>query len=123
MVLLKSYLKLAKLNRIKVLIEISLKIVDRSYIEISTQERNSLESDLNRYYTTYPMPGEETLLEETDTDNDDDFRMPLKIINEEGVAKIDINETYIIDPFKFLVTYLAKMFDYLEYISGVEVLY
>lgn len=114
-------MKLAKLNRIKVLIEISFKIVDRSYIEISTQERSSLELALNRYYTTYPMPGEEVLLEDTDSDNEDELRTPLKIINDEGVAKIDINETYVIDPFKFLVTYLAKMFDYLEYVSGVEV--
>ncbi len=58
------YLKLAKLNRLKVLMELCMKIVGRPFNDISHEERTNLELEANRFHTTYPLPGEEVLLQE-----------------------------------------------------------
>ncbi len=117
-----SYLKLAKTCRVQVLMEASFKLIGRAYTEISNTEKTTLESELNRYYTTYPLPGEEVLLEELDDSTGEyERRMPLRIINDEGAVKIDINDTYQIDPCDFLIIYLRKMMSYVKHESGLKV--
>ena len=91
-----DYLHLAKLNRLRVLMELSLAMVGRNYFDISTDERNKLEFQANRFHNTYPLPGETQSLQETDEKKL--LRMPLKIVKEDGVPKIDISNRYIIDP-------------------------
>lgn len=119
---LQSYLKIAKINRVRVLLEVSLKLIARLFIEISQREIHFLESELNRFYTTYPMPGEECLLEEYNEDEEQmERRMPLKIIDDKGSPKIDINEAFQIDPYDFLAVYLKKMMNYLKFISELKV--
>ncbi len=46
----ENYLKIAKLNRLKVLMELSMKMVGRKYKEISDEERNILETEANRFH-------------------------------------------------------------------------
>ena len=103
------YLKIAKLNRLKVLMEASMKIVGRPFNDISNEERTNLELEANRFHTTYPLPSEEVLLEETDDNGEISVRMPLKIVQEDGMAKIDINDNFIIDPSEFLTIYTTKL--------------
>ncbi len=45
----ENFLKILNLNRLKVLIELSIKTVGRKYTEISDEERNILEIHANRY--------------------------------------------------------------------------
>lgn len=115
------YLKIAKLNRLKVIMEASMKIVGRPFNDVSNEERNNLELEANRFHTTYPLPGEEVLLEEIDGDGEKHVRMPLKIVQDEGMAKIDINDNYQIDPSEFLTLYTNKLVSYAEDTTGLKV--
>ena len=115
------YLKIAKLNRLKVLMETSMKIVGRPYNDISNEERNTLELEANRFHTTYPLPGEEVLLEEIRENGERHVRMPLKIIQEDGAAKVDINESYRIDPSEFVTLYTNKLVNHAEESTGLKV--
>ena len=115
------YLKIAKLNRLKVLMEASMKIVGRPFNDISNEERTNLELEANRFHTTYPLPSEEVLLEETDDNGEISVRMPLKIVQEDGMAKIDINDNFIIDPSEFLTIYTTKLVNYAEETTGLKV--
>jgi len=102
--------------------EASLRLIGRTYTEISSTEKVVLESELNRYYTTYPLPGEEVLLEELiDKTGEYERRMPLRIIDDQGVVKIDINDTFHIDPCDFLTLYLRKMMSYVKHKSGLKI--
>ncbi len=116
-----NYLKIAKLNRLKVLMETSMKIVGRPYNDISNEERNTLELEANRFHTTYPLPGEEVLLEEIDENNETHVRMPLKIVQEDGMAKLDVNDNYRIDPGEFLTLYTNKLVNHAEETTGLKV--
>lgn len=102
-----------------------------------------MESELNQFYNTYPMPGEEVLMEvssdddfysnvETDSVSESDSgtsksprgkskrRMPMRIVNADGIARIDINDTFQIDPTELLVAYLKKMIKYMKHVSGLK---
>ena len=46
--------------------------------------------------------------------------MPLKIVSKEGVAKIDINDNYQIDPSEFLTLYTQKLVDYAQTTTGLK---
>ena len=115
------YLKIAKLNRLKVIMETSMKIVGRPFNDVGNEERNNLELEANRFHTTYPLPGEEVLLEEIDGDGERHVRMPLKIVQDEGMAKIDINDNYQIDPSEFLTLYTNKLVNYAEDTTSLKV--
>lgn len=116
-----NYLKLAKLNRLKVLMELSMKMVGRKYKDISKDERNTLDLQANRFHTTYPLPGEEISLEETDENGKKRIRMPLKIVNEDGAAKIDINDKFRIEPSEFIKIYSSKLINHAQDSTGLEV--
>lgn len=115
------YLKIAKLNRLKVLMETSMKIVGRPFNDISNEERTNLELEANRFHTTYPLPSEEVLLEEMDDSGEKSVRMPLKIVQEDGMAKIDINDNFVVDPSDFLTIYTTKLVEYAEETTGLKV--
>ncbi len=119
----ENYLKLAKLNRLKVLMEMSMKMVGRNYKDIGNIERNSLEMQANRFNTTYPLPGEEIPLEEINEKGVRQIRMPLKIVQEDGLAKIDINAKYRIDPSEFLTIYTNKLINHAQDSTGLQVSY
>jgi hypothetical protein len=120
----RIYLQIAKLNRLKVLLELSSRIVGRPFIEISESEMNMLESEANRFYCTYPLPGEEVLLKEhSNKSNQIKFRLPIKIIEENGDAIFDINDTYFIRPNEFLAIYLKKIIEYTKETTGLNVAY
>ena len=118
----ENYLKLAKLNRLKVLMELSMKMVGRNYKDIGNVERNSLEMQANRFNTTYPLPGEEHPIEEINEKGVRQLRMPLKIVQEDGLAKIDINAKYRIDPSEFLTIYTNKLIHHAQDSTGLQVL-
>ena len=118
----ENYLKLAKLNRLKVLMELSMKMVGRNYKDIGNIERNSLEMQANRFNTTYPLPGEEKPLEEINEKGVRQLRMPLKIVQEDGLAKIDINAKYRIDPSEFLTIYTNKLINHAQDSTGLQVI-
>lgn len=115
------YLKIAKLNRLKVLMELSMEIVGRPFNDIGNEERTTLELEANRFHTTYPLPGEEVLMEEKDAYGDDQVRMPLKIVADDGLAKIDINDNFQIDPSEFLTLYTQKLVNYAQDTTGLKV--
>lgn len=117
----ENYLKLAKLNRLKVLMELSMKMVGRKYKDIGNQERNTLDLQANRFHTTYPLPGEETALEEIDENGNKTARMPLKVVSEDGAAKIDVNDKYRIDPSEFLKIYTTKLINHAQDSTGLDV--
>jgi hypothetical protein len=118
----ENYLKLAKLNRLKFLMELSMKMVGRNYKDIGNIERNSLEMQANRFNTTYPLPGEEIPLEEINEKGVRQIRMPLKIVQEDGLAKIDINAKYRIDPSEFLTIYTNKLINHAQDSTGLQVI-
>jgi len=78
------YLKLAKLNRLKVLMELCMKVVGRPFNDIGHEERSNLELEANRFHTTYPLPGEEVLVREAGGER---VRMPLAL-----ALKTSVNE-------------------------------
>ena len=116
-----NYLKLAKLNRLKVLMELSMKMVGRKYKDIKNDERNTLELEANRFHTTYPLPGELVPLEEVDAKGVKRTRMPLKIVDEDGAAKIDINAKYRLDPSDFITLYTKRLINHAEDSTGLQV--
>ena len=121
--------------------DVAIKLIGKPFVEITNSERKSLESELNQFYSTFPMPGEETLMEvsdddffsntdsETDSENESEAknrlglkrRMPMRIINDAGVAKIDINDTFQINPTELLTAYLKKMIKYIKYVTGMKI--
>ncbi len=117
----ENYLKIAKIKRLKVLMELSMQMVGRKYNDISSDERTSLESQANRFHSTYPLPGEDKPLEEIDENGFRRIRMPLKIVEDDGAAKIDINNKYLIDPKDFLAIYANKMINHAQDSTGLEV--
>jgi len=116
-----NYLKLAKLKRLKVLMEMSMKMVGRKYNDIGNEERSTLELEANRYHSTYPLPGEEMPLEEVDDQGVKRVRMPIKVIQDEGAAKIDVNAQYKIDPAEFLKIYTSKLINHAQDSTGLYV--
>lgn len=118
----ENYLKLAKLYRLKVLIELAMKMVGRKYKDISNDERNALEMHANRFHTTYPMPGEEQPLEELDENGNTRTRLPIKIVQHETLAKIDLNDKFIIDPADLLKIYSNKIIDHAHESTGLDVI-
>jgi hypothetical protein len=116
-----SVLRIAKLNRFKVLMDLSLKMIGRPFIEISTSEMSALESEANRYHSTYPLPGEEALLEELNERNEFQTRMPIKIVCNDGEAVIDLNNIYRIKPDEFLANYIKNLIEYSENTTGLNV--
>lgn len=118
----ENYLKLAKLYRLKVLIELATKMIGRKYKDISDDERNALDMHANRFHTTYPMPGEEQPLEELDEDGRVQTRLPLKIVQHDTMAKIDLNDKFLIDPADFLKIYTNKIIDHAHETSGLDVI-
>lgn len=117
-----NYLKLAKLKRLKVLMEMCMKMVGRKYNDIGQEERGNLELEANRYHSTYPLPGEEIPLEEVDEQTGKrQSRLPIKIVQEEGAAKIDINTQFKIDPAEFLKIYTSKLINHAQDSTGLYV--
>lgn len=116
------YLMIAKLNRLKVLMELSMKMVGRSYHDIGSDERSNLELQANRFHTTFPLPGEENLIEEINEKGEKTVRMPLKIVQSDGTAKIDINNFYQIDPGEFLTMYAKRLFNHAHESTGLQVI-
>ena len=102
--------------------ELSMKMVGRNYKDIGNIERNSLEMQANRFNTTYPLPGEEKPLEEINEKGVRQLRMPLKIVQEDGLAKIDINAKYRIDPSEFLTIYTNKLINHAQDSTGLQVI-
>lgn len=119
----KDHLRLAKLNRLKVLMELSMNLVGRKYYDIKTDDRNKMELQANRFHTTYPLPGEEIPLEEIDENGKRRVRLPIKIINEDGIAKIDINNKHIIDPNEFLTLYTNRLVIHAQDSTGLQVIF
>lgn len=140
---LPSYLKIAKTIRYKVLLSAAVKLIGKPFVEITSSERKVMESELNQFYNTYPMPGEEVLMEvssdddfyssvDTDSVSDSDSgtsqsargqpkrRMPMRIVNADGLAKVDINDTFQIDPTELLVGFLKKMIKHIRHVSGLK---
>lgn len=118
----ENYLKLAKLYRLKVLIEMAMKMIGRKYKEIGDDERNALEMHANRFHTTYPMPGEEQPLEELDEHGKVRTRLPIKIVQHDTMAKIDLNDKFLIDPADFLKVYSNKIIDHAHETTGLDVI-
>lgn len=118
----ENYLKLAKLNRLKVLMEMSMKMVGRKYKDIGNEERSTLEMEGNRYHSTYPLPGEEKPLEEEDENGKKRIRMPIKVVQDGGAAKIDVNAQYKIDPSEFLKIYTSKLINHAQDSTGLIVI-
>lgn len=117
-----NYLKLAKLKRLKVLIEMCMKMVGRKYNDIGNDERGTLELEANRYHSTYPLPGEEIPLEEVDESTGEKVtRLPIKIVADEGAAKIDINAQFKVDPAEFLKIYTSKLINHAQESTGLYV--
>lgn len=120
-----TYLKLAKLKRLKVLMEMCMKMVGRKYNDIGNEERSALEIEANRYHSTYPLPGEEIPLEEVEEGSDGTMhrrvRLPIKIVQDEGAAKIDINAQFKIDPADFLKIYTSKLINHAQDSTGLYV--
>ena len=117
----ENYLKIAKLNRLKVLMEMSMKMVGRKYKDIGNVERITLEVQANRFHTTYPLPGEEKPLFEINEKGAKVIRHPLKIVQEDGMAKIDINAKYRIDPSEFLSIYTNRLINHAQDSTGLQV--
>ncbi len=46
--------------------------------------------------------------------------MPMKIVSDEGQAKIDINDHFRIDPAYFLTLYTNALLDYAHTTTGLE---
>jgi hypothetical protein len=115
-----NYLRLAKLNRLKVLMELSINMVGRNYKDISTDERNKLEMQANRYHATYPLPGEEMPLYDVNEKGKKCIRLPIIIVKNEGAALIDINKKFRIDPNHFLKLYTNKLVDHAEDTTGLK---
>ena len=103
--------------------ELSLKMVGRKYKEIGDDERTTLELEANRFQSTYPLPGEEEPIYEDGENGDTILRMPLKIVHEEGEAKIDINNKLRIDPVDFITLYTNKLVNHAQDSTGLEVNY
>jgi hypothetical protein len=116
-----NYIKIAKMNRLKVLMELSMKMVGLSYKDFSKNERKTMELEANRYHTTYPLPGEEDPLEVVDANGKKRVRMPLEVANDNGAAKIDVNNKYLIDPSEFITIYASKLIDHAHDTTGLEV--
>lgn len=118
-----NYLKLAKLNRLKVLMELSMKMVGRKYNDIGGDERRTLEFEANRFHSTYPLPGEEKPLpdELDETTGTMRPRMAIKIATDDGNAKIDLNAKYLIDPAEFLKIYTSKLVNHAQDSTGLVV--
>lgn len=117
-----NYLKIAKLNRLKVLMEMAMKMVGRKYNDIGNEERGNLELEANRYHSTYPLPGEEVPLEEVDEKGVKRVRMPIKVASDDGAAKIDVNAKYLIDPAEFLKIYTSKLINHAQDSTGLVVI-
>lgn len=115
------YLIIAKLNRLKVLMELSMRMVGRSYQDIGHEERGTLELEANRFHTTFPLPGEEVLMEEVNEKGLKQVRMPIKIVQSDGTAKIDINKFYQIEPSEFLTMYTKKLLNHAHETTGLKV--
>ncbi len=111
------YLKLVKLNRLKVLMELCMKVVGRPFNDIGHEERSNLELEANRFHTTYPLPGEEVLVREAGGER---VRMPLAIVAEEGQAKVALNEHLRLDPADFLTLYTHKLLEYAHATTGLH---
>lgn len=121
-----TYLKLAKLKRLKVLMEMCMKMVGRKYNDIGNDERSTLELEANRYHSTYPLPGEEVPLYEDVVNSDGntthrELRLPIKVVQDEGAAKIDINAQFKIDPADFLKIYTSKLINHAQDSTGLYV--
>jgi hypothetical protein len=115
------YLMIAKLNRLKVLMELSMKLIGRTFADISHEERYNLELEANRFHTTFPLPGEESLIEEINQKGEKQIRMPIKILQLDGITKIDINNFYQIEPSEFLTLYTKKLFNHAYNSTGLKV--
>ncbi|RNA16323.1 hypothetical protein BpHYR1_005089, partial [Brachionus plicatilis] len=116
----ENYLKLAKLYRLKVLIELAMKMIGRNYKDISNDERNALEMHANRFHTSYAMPGEEQPLEELDEHGKLKTRLPIKIVQHDTLAKIDLNDKFLIDPADILKIYSNKIIDHAHESTGLD---
>jgi hypothetical protein len=115
-------LKLAKINRLRVLMELSMSMIGRKYKDINTDERKRLEEKADRFRTIYPLPGEEIpLYELNDETGKKQLRLPIKIVKEDGAAKIDINQKFRIDPNDFLALYANKLIDHAQDSTGLKV--
>ena len=102
-----NYLKMAKLNRLKVISELSVKLIGRKFRELNEEERSRLETEANRFSSTHPIPDEE--------------ENPIKLVEENGVAKIEINENVRIDPDEFIKIYTNKMINHAQDSTGIQV--
>ena len=118
---LLNYLKLAKLNRLRILMDLSLKLIGRSFAELGPKEKRMLELEANRFQSTYPLPGEETLVEEIDEDGGVNTRMPIVLDEDAGAPVIDINCAYRLNPDQFLMLYSRKLLQDVEKSTGISV--
>jgi len=97
-----------------------MKMVGRNYQDIGVEERTNLELEANRFHTTFPLPGEESLSEELNEKGEKQLRMPIKIVQTDGAAKIDLNNFYQIEPNDFLQMYTRKLFAHAHESTGLR---
>jgi hypothetical protein len=100
-----------------------MKMVGRTYQDISNEERSNLELEANRFHTTFPLPGEELLSEETNEKGEKQLRMPIKIVQVDGLVKIDLNNFYQIEPNDFLQMYTRKLFNHAQESTGLKLFF
>ena len=98
-------------------------MVGRTYQDISNEERSNLELEANRFHTTFPLPGEELLSEETNEKGEKQLRMPIKIVQVDGLVKIDLNNFYQIEPNDFLQMYTRKLFNHAQESTGLKLFF
>jgi molecular chaperone DnaK (HSP70) len=93
------------------------------YLDISNEEKNLLEIIANRYQKTHPLPEEysasssQNIFREKKEPNNSNSRR-LKIVEDNGASKVDINERYLVDPSEFLTIYTGRMIDEAEESTG-----
>ena len=104
-----KYLKMANLNRLKVISELSMKLIGRKYRELSDEEINRLEIEANRFHSSYPLPGEE------------DKETPIRIVEQYGDSKIEINKKFRVNPEEFVKIYTNRMIDNAQEFTGLQV--